>query len=112
MGQIMMEYREKGPCIFPSALKDGHCAYYASPEPQRVARGFRNLFDSAKALDVASMRAKLKHYLGGNGTYYLYRNGEKVLSEEQQSWIAQLFASYGYTEPLVFDSYESVVTFD
>ena len=60
----------------------------------------------------ARMRAEISRYLGGGGTFYRYRNGETPLMPEQQEWIKQLFARYGYTEEVVFDEYKDVYRFD
>lgn len=48
------------------------------------------------------MRHKLTAYLGGNGTYYLYRNGKKWLSPRQQDDIREIFRRAGYQEEVEF----------
>jgi hypothetical protein len=47
-------------------------------------------------------------YLGGNGTYYRYDHGERLLTPEQQDWIINLFKQYGYTDNLEFDGDKEV----
>ena len=48
------------------------------------------------------MRHRISGYLGGNGTYYLYRNGKKWLSPKQQEDIRRIFRESGYTDEVVF----------
>ena len=105
-GRQVSEQREWGPAIYPSALKDGRCDYFTSVTPVLSATGFTHLFDKVNALHVAAMRRELKEYLGGNGTYYLYRNGRKFLSPQQMEWIDDLFKRYGYGETGTFDRHE------
>ena len=46
--------------------------------------------------------SRLTQYLGGNGTYYLYRNGKKWLTPRQQADIRAIFRRAGYKEEVVF----------
>lgn len=94
------------PCVMPGALKDGECAFYAKNEKVLIARGFKNMFARVKSRDdIYTMRRELTDYLGSKGTYYRYKEGERVLSPEQQQWILRLFAQHGYTDGLEFDEY-------
>jgi hypothetical protein len=49
--------------------------------------------------------------LGSHTSYYRYHRGEKLLTPEQQQWILDLFAQYGYTNELHFDSYRDMIDF-
>ena len=94
------------PCVMPGALKDGDCDFFAKNEKVRIARGFKNMFARVKSRDdIYTMRRELTDYLGSKGTYYRYKEGERVLSPEQQQWILRLFAQHGYTDGLEFDEY-------
>ena len=75
-GNQLAATREWGAAIYPSALHDGRCDHFCPAVPVRSAVGFTRLFDAVKACHAAPMRRELKSYLGGNGTYYLYRNGQ------------------------------------
>jgi len=54
---------------------------------------------------------ELTDYLGSKGTYYRYKDGERLLSPEQQQWMAELFAKYGYDRDIRFDAYEDEYNF-
>ena len=54
----------------------------------------------------------MARYLGSGGTFYRYRNGERLLMPEQQEWIKNMFTRYGYTDEIEFDGYKEVYRFD
>lgn len=110
VGRIVPEEVVCGPTVFPSAVQKGQCRLYLSKEPVRCAYGFDGLFQEVRVCDAIALRAKTKEYLGGNGTYYRYQHGERLLTPEQQRWILELFASYGYKD-LEFDHYVHSVVF-
>ena len=94
------------PCVMSGAMKDGGCQYYVKNEKVRMARGFKKMYAHVTSRDdLFIMRRKLTEYLGSKGTYYRYKDGEKLLSPEQQQWILRLFSLHGYTEGLEFDEY-------
>lgn len=95
--------------VLPSARKDGQCKWFKKARTIRAAWGFRTLFNETKAKDAPTLRKKIKNYLGGNGTYYQYHHGERLLSPEQQEWILSVFKHYGYTEKLEFDGYKDTI---
>ena len=96
----------KWPCVMPWAMKDGECKSFFSSEKVRLARGFNKMFARVRNRDDKyNMRRDLTDYLGSKGSYYRYKDGERILNPEQQQWILQLFLRYGYEEPLEFDEY-------
>ena len=107
-GSQLAATREWGAAIYPSALHDGRCNHFCPAVPVRSAVGFTRLFDAVKACHAAPMRRELKNYLGGNGTYYLYRNGQRPLNADQHAWIDQLFRRYGYDRTGPFDRFDEV----
>lgn len=98
-----------GSTVFPAARANGTCGYYKLKRTIHGAWGFRALFDEAKAKDASSLRRQIKDYLGGNGTYYRYHKGERLLTPGQQEWIISLFKRYGYSANLVFDGYRDAI---
>ena len=100
-----------GPAIYPTALRDGKCGHYKKIRKIQAAWGFDTLFTDVKQRDAAPLRSAIKNYLGGNGTYYRYHNGERLLTPEQQEHILALFRQCGYSENLHFDGYREVYDF-
>lgn len=94
------------PCVMPGSLRADVCPFFVKNEKVRLARGFKKMFARVDSRDdLFTIRRKLTDYLGSKGTYYRYKDGDKILSPEQQQWILQLFGQYGYTEGLEFDEY-------
>ena len=110
--KIAPDDRTKNPCVLPTVMRAESCPHFHPVQVVRAAAGFRHIFAEVKEKHHASMRAKMASYLGSGGTFYRYRNGEKLLMPEQQEWIKKLFLRYGYTEEVVFDSYKDVYRFD
>ncbi len=92
-----------GPAIYPSSLKNGKCDYFKEKRIIQGAWGFKTLFKDVRQRDSALLHNAIRNYLGGNGTYYRYHHGERLLTPEQQTWILELFHQYGYTDHLQFD---------
>lgn len=94
--------------VLPAAREGGDCPYYKETRKIRGAWGFASLFDEVRAKDAPTLRRLVKAYLGGNGTYYQYHNGNRLLTPEQQRWVLSLFAEHGYSGALGFDGYRDV----
>ena len=96
------EKREFGSAVYPNAIKNGKCRFYRKDEKVVLATGFL-VKDNPRATNMfIEMRHRITDYLGGNGTYYLYRNGKKWLSPQQQEGIRRIFRNAGYTEEVIF----------
>ena len=101
-GQQLPDDYTWGSAVFPPSLKDGKCEFYRTDEKVVMATGFVVASNPRMSDMFVSMRRRLTHYLGGNGTYYLYRNGKKWLSPRQQEDIRRMFRAAGYKEDVVF----------
>lgn len=91
-----------GQTVFPTACNKGKCDFFRKDEKVTLATGFVVGGNRRMSDMFANMRHQLTNYLGGNGTYYLYRNGKKWLSPSQQQAIRSLFRKAGYREEVVF----------
>ena len=100
--QALPENYEMGEAVFPRALKNGRCRFFRKDEKVVMATGFLIAGNSQMSERFRAMRLSLTRYLGGNGTYYLYRNGKKWLTPQQQADIRALFRRAGYKEEVVF----------
>lgn len=98
-----------GFAVFPTMAKRKSCQYYKKFREIRAAWGFKTIFRDARQRDAPVLRAKIKAFLGGNGTYYLYHHGELKLTPEQQQWIINLFKKYGDSSELQFDNYIDII---
>lgn len=94
--------RTSGSAVFPTALKDGQCEFFRKDEKVTLATGFLVADNPAMSDAFVRMRHSLTQYLGGNGTYYLYRNGKKWLSPRQQADIRQMFRRAGYKDEVEY----------
>lgn len=100
-----------GQAIYPSAYRNGNCKYFKEIRTINAAYGFKSLFKDVKQIHSKLLRDMIKEYLGSHGAYYRYNRGERMLTPEQQEWIINLFASYGYTEGIAFEHYKEVIDF-
>lgn len=110
-GLIMPDDKEIAIAVTPSVLKMKTCPRYASIEKMWVALGFQHIFDDVKAKHANELRSRITNYLGSKTTYYRCLRGEKYLTPEQQEWIKNLLAKYGYTENIEFDEYKELYCF-
>lgn len=111
-GQYLSDYICMGSAVYPNARHDDGCTAYKPTRVIRGAYGFNALFDSVKWRDGAPMRRAIKKMLGGNGSYYRYHHGQRLLTPKQQEAIQALFRSSGYTGTISFDGYRDVFDFD
>ena len=89
---------QQGHAIFPNALKDGKCLFFAPLRIVKMAWGFDKLFAEVKVKDAPILRSEMRDYLGSKGQYYRYKLGQMKLLPEQQEHIKQLFARFGYED--------------
>ena len=99
-------------CVMPSALQDGECKYFVKEEKIRMARGFRSLFDGMSSRDARhDLRLRLSEYFGSKGAYYRHKNGERLITPEQQHQIEALVEQYGYSAEAIFDEFVDAYDF-
>lgn len=93
-------------CLMPHVLKNGKCKYFRKKELVIMAKGFHKLFSQMESRDLRhTFRTQLTDYLGSKGTYYRYKDGERLLNLEQQEWIVRLLRKHGYEKDVIFDKY-------
>ena len=99
-------------CVLPTALADGTCGYYKKAEKVKMARGFHALWQQLKSRDARhDIRMALTSYFGSKGSYYRYRDGERMMSQERQEAVAQIFRKYGFEGEITFDTVEECYDF-
>ena len=77
----------------------------------RAARGFGDILAKVRRNDYSPMRSRLIKILGSGGTFYRYRNGERLLMPEQQEAIRQIFRNFGYDDNIQFNGFVTVYDF-
>ena len=110
-GKTVPSTLHHGAAVYPGARKDDKCSMFKQIRMIHAAWGFKSLFEDVKHADYTPLRDAIKEYLGSHTSYYRYHRGEKLLTPEQQQWILDLFAQYGYTNELHFDSYRDMIDF-
>ena len=94
------------PAVLPKAWQDGGCCCFQKAEPVRMAKGFHRLFDKVRSRDARyGLRMEMTAWLGSKGSYYRYKDGDRLLSPGQQQHILNLLKGYGIDEEDVFDAY-------
>ena len=100
-------------CVLPQALQgDGSCAHYKPVERVTIAWGFVGINEMLRSRDARhDVRLQLTDYFGSRGSYYRARDGVRALSPEEQQYIRDLVARYGYDKGVEFDRYEEKFDF-
>lgn len=98
--------------VMGGAWKGQECRFFKPFRYIRAAKGMKNIYKDVRKDDYTQMRETIIRHLGGNGTYYRYRDGRKLLSPEQQEWISGYFRRMGYTGEVQFDEYVEVLDMD
>lgn len=104
-GQQLPKDAMAWPTVLPRTLSNGQCKAFCEIKTERMAYGFRYIYDHVEQKDYRYLKESVMEYLGGHSTYYRYHRGEKLLSPAQQTYISQLFKRRGYGEEVVFDNY-------
>ena len=89
--------------VLPAARKDGQCSLFATAEPVRIARGMKRLIPRIYSEKVTAIRQGLYGIFGSKSSYYRYRDGDYVITPEQQARIAALFRKHGVEAEPVYD---------
>ena len=101
---------KQGHAIFPNALQDDKCQFFAPLRVVKMAWGFENLFAEVKVKDAPRLRSEMRDYLGSKGQYYRYKLGQLKLLPEQQEYIKQIFARFGYKD-VEFEHFSDEIDF-
>ena len=70
--------------------------------PQLRAQGMTNIYDEVSTSVASAIKQDLLNHFG-KGLYYRMKNGEKNITPEQQTYIAEIFEKHGATHPPVYD---------
>lgn len=70
--------------------------------PQLMAQGMTNIYDEVSTSVASAIKQDLMNHFD-KGLYYRMKNGEKNITPEQQTYIAEIFEKHGATNPPVYD---------
>lgn len=102
---LLGDQKAYGSTVMPSSLKDGKCDQFVEAVVKRYAKGIKHMFDEVRMKHFGTLKIRVMGILGGRTSYYRCLRGEKLISVEQQKWIADLFKSYGYDASDIYDEY-------
>lgn len=90
--------------IMPQAQKGCDCKYFQKYEKVTMARGLNNIYNNVRARRARSdIRETLTAELGSKGTYYRYKDGEKVIGPELQKTIIDIVHRFAPDAEVHFD---------
>lgn len=99
-------------CVTPNAWKDGECRGFQKFETVRMARGLNRLYKEVPSRrDRQDIREELVAHFGSNGSYYRYKDGQRLLNPQQQQYILGVLRKYGCQAEDVFDEYADTYDF-
>ena len=71
----------------------------------RYAKGAKHIYDEVRMKHYDAIKAGVRQILGARTSYYRCINGTRLITEEQQKSIANLYRRYGYNTDNLFDEY-------
>ncbi|MBQ6065057.1 MAG: hypothetical protein IJK87_15745 [Prevotella sp.] len=101
----------RGASVYPNAYANGKCKHFKQVRIVNAARGFGDILANVRRNDYPAMRQRLLKCVGTGGTFYRYRNGERLLMPEQQDAIRKVFRDFGYDDNVQFNGYVTVYDF-
>ena len=110
---LMPEDRYHGSAVFSTAWQDETCKCFREKRLVQKAWGFTHIYDNVPHYQRAEARFCVRSYFsGGCGPYYRYHHGDNKLSPRQQADIMAILATFGSTDGIRFDHYETAWDFD
>lgn len=85
------------------------CPLYRSSEPLRYAKGMSHIFDEIPVKQARTIRRKVIGCFSCERYFYHSRNGNRLISPEEQRKIANVFRIAGLDTTPKFDDYEQVI---
>lgn len=99
----------KWKCVLPNAVNGSEeCSMFVKAEKVMMARGFNRIYrDVHEKKARSAIRLALTEFLGSKGSYYRYKDGERLLGPRLQKQIRNIVHRYVPEVEVHFDeSYE------
>ena len=95
---------QKWTSIMPHAQKGRDCKFFQKYEKVMMARGLNNIYNNVRARAAKSdIRETLTAELGSKGTYYRYKDGEKLIGPSLQKMIIDIVHRFAPEAEVHFD---------
>ena len=96
--QVCMQVPQKyklWTCVLPNAIEDGKCRFYQKAKKVTMAQGIAAVYKNVQSREARSqIRYALTAHLGSKGTYYRYKNGERMINPQMQQEIIDIVHRY------------------
>ncbi len=80
------------------------CPHFLKMELLRYAKGMKRILDNVPHTDAIGLKREMLQYFGRNN-YYRNRNGERLISPQEQKAIQRMFVSRNLPVEISFDEY-------
>lgn len=91
-------------CILPHMPKGDACEYFQKYEKVTMAEGIAAVYKNVKDRPLRTqIRLDLTRYFGSKGTYYRYKNGQRLINPKMQQDIRDIVHRYVPEAEVGFD---------
>lgn len=91
-------------CVLPNAVKDGKCEFYQKAEKVMMARGLNAIYKNVhEKYALAAIRSTLTSEIGSKGSYYRYKDGERLINPAMQQMIIDVVHRFAPGVEVSFD---------
>ena len=92
-------------CVLPNPEEEGDCKSYQKAEMVMMAQGFASIYQNVQSREArAKLRRELTDFFGSKGTYYRYRDGERLINPQMQQDIIDIVHRYAPDVEVFFDN--------
>lgn len=105
------EHVRKWKCVLPKNVGNGQCEFFQKAEKVKMARGLNAIYRDVSNKNVrSSIRLRLTDFLGSKGTYYRYKDGERLMNPQMQQQVCDIVHQFAPKAEVNFD--ESFAAYD
>ena len=95
---------KKWRCVLPNVLDNGECEFFREAEKVMMAKGLNAIYNNVSSKQArSSIRKHLTDFLGSKGTYYRYKDGERLINPNLQQEIREIVHFYAPGTEVGFD---------
>lgn len=87
---------------YADTITDNSCGYYAKYETQKMAYGFRHMFDKLPLSIAKEIHSDIEFQFS-HATFYRCKKGAQPTSPEKQAVVKRIFQKYGITDEPQYD---------